>query len=194
MTTRMFQYLYSYLFTPLPSIRSSKRFAARSIISCFKSPEETPNYISSPVSVPVLVPNVSTSMPSLWSILTYRLHNGDQSRRVGLYREMTEIEEQSRAADKIGGVGDVFGGLDIQLGLWFFGPTFVNDHALLKRADAGEVFIELVAVFATGVRAQRLGLNTDVIENAAPVFETANLFLHIFGIAFEEQAGEDLRR
>jgi len=107
---------------------------------------------------------------------------------------MAEIEEQTRAADEVGGVGDVFGWLDIHIGLRFLCPTFVNDHALLECADAGKVFVQLVTVFATEVRAQRFGLITDIIENAAPVFETTNLLLHVFGIAFEEQAGEDSGR
>lgn len=35
-----------------------------------------PRTSSNPFKVPVLVPNVSVSIPSLWSMLTYRLHRG----------------------------------------------------------------------------------------------------------------------
>lgn len=114
-------------------------------------------------------------------------HDGDQPRRVGLQREMAEIEEQTRAADQVGGVGDVFGWLDIHLRLRFFCPAFVHYHAPLECPDTGKIFIEFVAVFATEATAQRLGLITDVVENAATVFKTANLRLHVFGLAFTGQ-------
>lgn len=129
-----------------------------------------------------------------WSEAGTGQHDGDQPRRVGLYREMAEIEQQTRAADEVRSVGDVFRWLDIHSGLRFLGPAFVLDHALLEFTDAGKVFIEFVAVFVTEIRAQRFGLITDVIKNAAPIFEAANLLLHVFGIAFEEQAGEDSGR
>lgn len=107
---------------------------------------------------------------------------------------MAEIKEQSSAADEVSGVGDVFWWLDIDLGLRFLGPAFIVDHALLQFADAGEVFIELVAVFAAEIGAQRLCLSTDIIENAAPIFESLELVLNIVRLAFKEQAGENSGR
>jgi hypothetical protein len=96
-----------------------------------------------------------------------------------------------RPAEKVG-VRDVLRRFDIDFGLGFLRPASVVDHALLKFTDAGQVFVELVAVFAAEMAAHRFGLVADVVEDAATIFEASQLVLHIVGFAFEEETGEDL--
>ncbi len=55
-----------------------------------------------------------------WSETGSGKHNRDQARRVGLNRQMAEVEEQTRAADEVSRVGDVLGGSTFTLGFGFF--------------------------------------------------------------------------
>ncbi len=59
-----------------------------------------------------------------WSETGSGKHNRDQARRVGLNRQMAEVEEQTRAADEVSRVGDVFGRFDIHFRLWLFRTNF----------------------------------------------------------------------
>ena len=90
------------------------------------------------------------------------------------------------------GLGMSLRWLDVYLGFGFLGPALVVDHPQFQLADAGEVFVELIAVVTAEAGAQRLRLLADVVENAAAVFETAHLLPHLVGASFEEQLGEHL--
>jgi len=121
-------------------------------------------------------------------------HDRNEPGRIGLESQMCEVKEQTRATDEVGGAGDVLRRLDVHLELGCLGPAFGIDHPLLQFADAGKVFVELVAVVAAEISSQRLRLVSDVIENAAAVFEPAHLALDFLGTPFKQQAREDFGR
>ena len=118
-------------------------------------------------------------------------HDGDEAGRVGLQREMGEIEKQARATDQVGRVGNVLRRSGVDFGLRPLSPVAIADHLLFQLTDAGEVFIHLVAVFRAKMGVQRFGLLTNVVENAAPVFEMAHLLTFLRSRAFEEQPREN---
>ena len=108
-------------------------------------------------------------------------HDRDEPGRIGLQRQMREVEQQPRSADQVGRIGNILGRLDIDLGLGRLEPAFVLDQPLLQFADAGEVLVELVAIVGAEVGPQAGGLIADVVEDAPAVFETTHLGLHFVG-------------
>src|SRR3954447_18748774 len=88
---------------------------------------------------------------------------------------MRQVEQQPRPADQVVSIGNVLRGLDIHLRLRRPEPFLVDDQALLQLADAGEILIKLIAVVGAKLRSKRRGLITNVIEDAAALFEVLQL-------------------
>jgi hypothetical protein len=68
----------------------------------------------------------------------------------------------------------------------------VEEHLLRPLVPGNGMAV--IAVVTPQARSQRLCLIADIIQNAATVFQAANLPLHIFGLTFKEQTGEDTGR
>ena len=105
--------------------------------------------------------------------------------------EVTEVKEQSGAADQVGDIGNIFGGFDGHLWFGFRGPALILDHALFKFADAGEVFIQFAAIFGAELREDGMCLIVDIVEDAASIFEAADAGLNLSRVAFQEQPRKD---
>src|SRR5262249_4967562 len=67
-------------------------------------------------------------------------------------------------------------------------------QALLQIPDAGEVFVELVAVPDAKTWLHLLGLVPDRVEDALAVAQTSDLRLDVLGTPVEEQPGEHAAR
>ena len=94
--------------------------------------------------------------------------------------------QSRRLADQVGAVLDVDRRLGIDLGLGFLGPGGGQCQALFQLADAGEVFIELLAIYSAQVVLHLLGLIADRVEDALPVSQPPRLGLHFIGTTFQK--------
>ena len=97
-------------------------------------------------------------------------------------------------ADKVRGVVVVLRRFDIDLRLGFLRPLLGPCQPLLQLADAGEIFIDLVAIVGAEGRLHRLGLILHHVEDALAVAQASRLRLYLVRPAFQEQPREHTRR
>src|SRR6185369_12008997 len=118
----------------------------------------------------------------------------DEPRRIGLQREMNEVEPLPCFGNEVGPVRDYLRLFGLDFGLWLFRPRFGLRETLFEFANTGEVFVELFAVVAADDLFEPLCLIADGVEHTLAVREPAGLCLHFIGTAIEEEPREHARR
>ena len=116
---------------------------------------------------------------------------GDEAGGVGAEGEEDEVIHELHIADEIGAVFDIARGLSVDAGFGELGPLFLNDEAFFKFANAGEVLVEGLVIFAAEFSGDVSGLLTDEIHNTLAVFDLAEAGRFFFGVAIEEESGEE---
>jgi hypothetical protein len=116
---------------------------------------------------------------------------GDEAGGIGAEGEEDEVIHELHIADEIGAVFDIARGLSVDGGFGELGPFFLNDEAFFKFANTGEVLVEGLVVFATELAGDVVGLLTDEIHNTLAVFDLAHAGRFLFGVAIEEESGEE---
>ena len=123
-------------------------------------------------------------------VVAARSAEGDETCRVGAEGEEDEVIHQLHVADEIGAVLDVADRLAVDLRLGEVSPFFLDDEALLKFTNAGEVLIEGLMILASELAGDAGGLLTYEIHNTLAIFDLAHAGFFLFGASFQKEFGK----